>query len=174
MTLQDLANYGDIFGAVGVIASLVYVGWQIRANTKAARLRMHEQVTQTYMSFLGSILVDPGAFAAGFKSEDPDFGDLGDDQQVFFFATMLGFFKHFEMMYVQCAQGVMDEQTWNAWSTHIRMQFHQPGAQNWQNLRKATFIPAFREYLDNSTPPEMKKFVDLLESRSGGSLLYLA
>ena len=65
MTIQDIASYAELLSAVGVIASLVFVGWQIRANTKAARLRMHEQVTQTYMSFLGSILVDPASFAAG-------------------------------------------------------------------------------------------------------------
>ena len=165
MTLQDLANYGEILGAAGVIASLVFVGWQIRANTRAARLRMHEQVTQTYMAFLGSILVDPASFAAGFASEQPDFSDLDDAQKTFFFATMLGFFKHFEMMYVQYSQGVMDEETWNAWSVHIRMQFHQPGAQHWWNLRKDTFIPSFREYLDASTAPEMRKFVDLLDQR---------
>jgi hypothetical protein len=74
---------------------------------------MHEQVTQTYMSFLASILVDPGSFAAGFKSEHPDFADLNDAQKVFF-STMVGFFKHFEMMYVQYAEGVMDEETWSA------------------------------------------------------------
>jgi hypothetical protein len=165
MTLQDLANYGEILGAAGVIASLIFVGWQIRSNTRAARLRMHEQVTQTYMSFLGSILVDPGSFAAGLKSDKADFADLNDAQKAFFFATMLGFFKHFEMMYVQYSQGVMDEETWNAWSTHIRMQFHQPGAQRWWNLRKETFIPAFREYLDSSTPPTMHRFVDLLEKQ---------
>ena len=163
MTLQDIANFGEILGAAGVIASLIFVGWQIRANTKAARLRMHEQVTQTYMSFLSSILVDPGSFAAGFKSEHPDFADLDDAQKAFFFSTMLGFFKHFEMMYVQHAQGVMDDETWNAWSTHIRMQFHQPGAQHWWNLRKDTFIPSFREYLDTSTAPKMRKFVELLD-----------
>ena len=76
MTLQDLASYEEIAGAAGVIASLAFVGWQIRSNTKAARLRMHEQVTQTYISFLGSMLVDPGTFAAGLKSEQPDFADL--------------------------------------------------------------------------------------------------
>ena len=111
MTLQDLANLGEILGAAGVIASLAFVGWQIRANTKAARLRMHEQVTQTYMSFLGSMLVDPGSFAAELKSEQPDFADLNDAQKTFFFSTMLGFFKHFEMMYVQYSQGVIDEET---------------------------------------------------------------
>jgi hypothetical protein len=163
MTLQDLANFGEILGAAGVIASLVFVGWQIRANTKAARLRMHEQVTQTYLSFLGSILVDTGTFAAGLKSESPNFSDLSDAQKAYFFPTMLGLFKHYEMMYVQYSQGVMDEETWSAWSTHIRMQFHQPGTQHWWNLRKEAFTPAFRKYLDASTEPEMRKFVDLLK-----------
>lgn len=163
MTLQDLANFGEILAAAGVIASLIFVGWQIRANTKAARLRMHEQVTQTYMSFLGSMLVDPGSFATGLKSEHPDFADLNDAQKTSFFSTMLGFFKHFEMMYVQYAQGVMDEETWNARSTHIRMQFHQPGAQSWWNLRKEAFTPSFRQYLDTSTALAMRNYVDLLE-----------
>ena len=162
MTLQDLASFGELIGAAGVIASLVFVGWQIRANTRAARLRMHEQVTQTYIAFLGSILVDPGTFAAGLKSGKPDFADLNDAQKAFFFSTMLGFFKHFETMYVQYSHGVMDEETWNAWSTHILMQFHQPGAQHWWSLRKEAFTPAFRAYLDASAAPEMRKFVDLL------------
>jgi hypothetical protein len=72
---------------------------------------MHEQVTQTYLSFLGSILVDSRSFSAGLKSEQPDLGDLNDAQKAFFFATMLDFFKHFEMMYEQYRQGVMDEET---------------------------------------------------------------
>jgi len=79
---------------------------------------------------------------------------------------MLGFFEHFEMMYVQYAHGVMDEETWNAWSTHIRMQFHQPGAQHWWSLRKEAFIPAFHEYLDKSTAPEMRSIIDLLKEPS--------
>lgn len=162
MTLQELAYLGEIAGAVGVIASLAFVGWQIRANTRATRLRMHEQVTQTYMSFLGTILVDPGSFAAGFKSVEPDFGDLTNAQKTFFFGTMLGFFKHFEMMYVQHDQGVMDDETWEAWSVHILMQFHQPGALNWWRLRRDTFIPGFRNFLENSTAPAMRPFVDLL------------
>ncbi len=163
MTLQDLANYGEILGAAGVIGSLIFVGWQVRTNTKATRLHMHEQVTQTYMMFQSTILTDPATFAAGMQCEKEDFSDLDSGQKVFFFATMLGFFKHFEMMHAQYSNGVMDEETWNAWSTHIRMQFHQPGAQIWWRLRRDTFIPGFQHYLETSSPPEMKSFVDLLE-----------
>ena len=52
MTLQEIANFGEILGAAGVIASLVFVGWQIKTNTKTARMRMHEQITHTFLSFL--------------------------------------------------------------------------------------------------------------------------
>ena len=107
---------------------------------------------------------DPDAFVAGLSSVDRNFADLSDGQKMFFFATMLGFFKHYELMYVQHAHGIMGQETWDAWSEHIRMYFHQPGAQTWLNLRKAAFIPGFRGYLDSSAPPEMKSFVDVMNS----------
>ena len=112
LTLQDIANYGEILDAAGVIASLILVGWQIRANTRATRLHMHDQVTQTYMSFLNAVLRDPAAFSMGLQSESADFETLSDGEKLFFFGTPLGLFKHFENMYVQFSHGVMDTPTW--------------------------------------------------------------
>ena len=37
MTLQDLGNIGEFVGAIGVIASLVYLAVQIRQNTTSVR-----------------------------------------------------------------------------------------------------------------------------------------
>ena len=68
---------------------------------------------------------------AGLRSTNSNFSELSDGQKMFFFASMLGLFKHFELMYVQHTQGVMDQETWDAWSEHIRMYYHQPGAQAW-------------------------------------------
>lgn len=161
MTLQEVANIGEILGAAGVIASLVFVAWQLRTNTKTTRLRMHEQVTQTYMSFLGSVIADPESFAAGLKSTESDFADLSDGRKMFFFGTMLGFFKHFELMFAQHAQGVIDAETWDARSGHIRMYYHEPGAKSWWELGKMTFIPAFRNCLESSVASEMTSFVEL-------------
>ena len=164
MTLQEIGNIGEILGAAGVIGSLIFVGWQINANTRTNRMRMHEQITQTYLSFLNSVLTDPETFVAGLQSTDKGFADLSDNQKMFFFGSMLGLFKHYELMFVQHDQGVMDKETWEAWNEHIRMYFHQPGAQSWWSLRKATFISRFRDYLDSSSAPETTSFVDLLEN----------
>jgi len=161
MTLEQIANFGEIIGAAGVIASLVFVGWQIKTNTRTTRMRMHEQVTQTYMSFLNSVLLDPGAFSQGLQTTDNSFANLTDEQKMFFFGTMLGLFKHFELMHAQRDNGIMDQETWEAWSEHIRMYFHQPGAQAWWSLRKNTFVPGFRDYLESSERPDMKSFVDI-------------
>ena len=162
MTIQDWANIGEIVGAAGVIASLVFVGLQVRSNTKTTRLHMHEQVTQTYMSFLNSVLMDPEAFSEGLRSKTAEFENLTEKQKFIFFATMLGFFKHFELMYAQYQHGVMNEETWNAWNEHVRMYFHQPGAQAWWSLRKSTFVPGFRAYLETSEAPQMRSFVDVI------------
>jgi hypothetical protein len=164
MTLQEVANIGEILGAAGVIGSLIFVGWQIKSNTRTARLRMHEQATQTLLSFLNTVLTDPDAFSAGLQCTDENFSDLTDGQKMFFFGTMLGFFKHFELLYVQHAEGVMDQESWDAWSEQMRMYYYQPGAQNWWKFRRATFIPGFRDYLESSTGSEMKSFVDIVNS----------
>ncbi len=37
MTLQDLGNIGEFVGALGVVASLIYLALQIRQNTRQLR-----------------------------------------------------------------------------------------------------------------------------------------
>jgi hypothetical protein len=37
MTLNDLANLGQVIGALAVVISLIYIALQIRQNTNAVR-----------------------------------------------------------------------------------------------------------------------------------------
>lgn len=163
MNWEAIGAVGELLGAMAVFGSLLFVGLQIKANTKTARLRMHEQTTRSTLSFLTTIVVDSEAFAAGLNSTDKNFSDLSDGQKMHFFASMLGMFKHFELMFVQYSQGTLDQKTWDAWSVHIRMQIQQPGAQTWWGFRRDTFIPEFRAFLESSSPPEMTSFVDVMD-----------
>ena len=67
-------------------------------------------------------------------------------------------------MFMEHRDGNTDDESWNAWSQHMLMQFHQPGVQVWWSLRQMTFHPAFRKFLNESAPPEMKSFIDLMRS----------
>ncbi len=46
MNLSYLANIADILAALGVIASLVFVGMQVRRNTMETRITNHQVLAQ--------------------------------------------------------------------------------------------------------------------------------
>jgi hypothetical protein len=51
MNLNDLANLGQIIGAVAVVVSLIYVAYQIRQNTNAVRAATAQSVHEHFASW---------------------------------------------------------------------------------------------------------------------------
>jgi hypothetical protein len=161
-TVEMLGNVGEFLGAIGVVISLVFVGYSITQNTKATRAQTHQAITQSFMSLAEIISTRPDAFAAGVRSSAEEFAHLSEGDKTFFISSVFGMFKYFELMFLEHRNGNTDDESWNAWSQHILMHFHQRGVQTWWNLRKETFHPDFRAFLDNSAPPNMRSFADLL------------
>jgi len=168
MTLSDLGNLGDFIGAIGVIASLIYVGFEVRRNTKALRAQAHETVVSGYMAIVQVMADHAETTAKGFQSSYEEFRIFSDAEKLIFFGVIYGFFKHFEQIYAQYKQGLIGASEWEAWNEHIRMQFHQPGVQWWWKLRRTSFSESFRTYLDNSAPPEMKTMVEVFQDNERG------
>lgn len=168
MTLSDLGSIGEFIGAMGVIASLIYVGLEVRGNTKAQRARAHETVVSGYMASIELMANHAETTAKGFKSSYEEFRDFSDAEKLIFFGMIYGFFKHFEQIYAQHKQGLIGSSEWEAWNEHIRMQFHQPGVQWWWTLRRTSFSESFRAYLDQSAPPEMKTMVEVFHDSERG------
>jgi hypothetical protein len=161
---QLLGNYGEFVGALGVVLSLLFVGYSIVQNTKATRAQTHQAITQSFMSIAEVIAERPEAFAAGVISDSREFEELDAGDKAFFIASIFGLFKYFELMFMQHRDGNTDDESWNAWSQHMLMQFHQPGVKAWWSLRETTFHPAFRKFLNESEPPKMKTFAELMHS----------
>ena len=49
MTLEQLNIVLQLVGTLGVIASLIFVGLQVRQNTKATRVQVQENMTSGYI-----------------------------------------------------------------------------------------------------------------------------
>ena len=156
MTLSDLGNIGEFLGAIGVIASLIYIGLEVRRNKKALRAQAQETVVSGYMASIQLMADHAATTAKEFKSSYEEFRTFSDAEKIVFFGAIYGFFKHFEQIHAQYREGLIGSGEWESWSEHIRMQFHQPGIQWWWKLRRTSFSESFRTYLDNSTPPAMK------------------
>jgi hypothetical protein len=58
MNLNDLANLGQIVGAIAVVASLFYVAYQIRQNTNAVRSATAQAVHEHFASWYHLLAAD--------------------------------------------------------------------------------------------------------------------
>jgi hypothetical protein len=60
MTLNDLANLGQIIGALAVVISLIYVALQIRQNTNAIRSATAQTVHEHFAKWYHLVAADAG------------------------------------------------------------------------------------------------------------------
>lgn len=152
-TLETLALLSQVAGAAAVFASLIFVGFQIRGQANATRAQTEQAIAANWMALAQVIGGSAEAFTRGIVSTDATFADLNDADRMRFLTALFALFKHYENMYLQFGKGRISEAEWEPWSHHIQMYFHQPGVQIWWGLRKATFSPTFRDFLDYSIAP---------------------
>lgn len=147
MTLVDLANIGQALGALAVIASLVFVGLQVRQNTKATRataLQMNADYWLSYFTMLAdkrfSEVYSKGALGRA-ELEGGQFG------QFFFLcrATFMGC----ENQHHQYLSGLLDDDAYRGYEATIREQIAAfPGVRAMWQLVKHTYGTEFVKFLD--------------------------
>lgn len=58
MTLEDLGNIGEFVGAIGVVASLIYLALQTRQNTRAVRVASFHQISESVSALSLAVFQD--------------------------------------------------------------------------------------------------------------------
>jgi hypothetical protein len=154
MTLENFANLAEVIGVVAVLASLIFVGVQIRQNTvqakdanRLARAQMHQQIADGFtqvMSFMTQ--VDNKVIEDLFLDGDPKALSRADLQR--FTATMMGLWKHLENVFYQQKEGFVSEAYWQSTCNYISLMIMRPGARWWWEERKAVFASEFVEFVD--------------------------
>ena len=90
MNLNDLANLGQIIGAVAVVISLFYVASQIRQNTNAVRSSTAQTVHEHFAKWYHLVAADDDLsriVANGLR----DYVSLSEQERVRFIATFMAF-----------------------------------------------------------------------------------
>ncbi len=147
MTLQDLGNIGEFVGAIGVIASLVYLAVQIRQNTRAVRSNTSQAITDARVEFLKSI-TDDAEVAKIFRSGLLDRESLEGDERLRFDLLMGRFTATMENYYYQHCQGTMDTDQWTRVLEILRYFMATPGGQSWWSDRPIRADLPFDRFVD--------------------------
>jgi hypothetical protein len=138
---------GEVAGAVAVVASLLYVGRQVRQNNRIARAEAYRDVTMGWARLLHLWADDRSAAKALMESgSDMRLTDLAADVQNSFLLRISATFRVFETIYRQVTEEILDAEA-------LDMLFGQGDATTpmfrdaWARL-KGSYSPGFRAFVE--------------------------
>lgn len=147
MTIADLANIAQIVGSVAVIASLIFVGLQIRQSTRVTRataLQMNADYWLNYFTLLADRQLGEVYSKGALGRVELDSGEFA---QFFFLcrATFMGC----ENQHHQYLSGLLDDDAYRGYEATIREQIADfPGVRAMWQLVKHTYGTEFVKFLD--------------------------
>jgi hypothetical protein len=148
MTLLEWGALGELIGGIAIIGSLVYVGIQIRQNTRTVRGSTLHKVTD----FWGALflrLAEPEV-ARGYAEGMAGQPDIRPAHFTQFFFICRAMFLGFENQYYQFRQGILDHATYLGYERSIQTQLLAfPGFRVWWQQSRAVFSPAFIAHVDS-------------------------
>ena len=152
MSLQDLGNIGEFIGAVGVVASLIYLALQIRQNTKTVRRTAHISAVDAFNNFNSLIAQNPEVARIGrIGMLDP--GKLNEDERVRFERLMSIVITNLENLFFQHRDGLLEAERWEAYEAI---------------LRDFVSFPIFPSYWQQARRRMSRSFVTYVEDLRGG------
>src|SRR5438477_10652906 len=93
MTLNDLANIGQIVGALAVVVSLIYVALQIRQNTNAVRSATAQAVHEHFASWY-YLLANDAELSQVAVNGLRDYFSLSETEKARFIAMFMAFLSY--------------------------------------------------------------------------------
>jgi hypothetical protein len=112
MSLSDLAAVGSFVSGLAVLASLIFVGFQLRQNTQAVRVGASQAHSQNWQQITMQV-VESGDFARIWRLGLDDIGCLTDDERVRFYAFAGAMLRFFEGARLQWRHGQLDKEHWH-------------------------------------------------------------
>lgn len=113
MTLADANDLAHIVGAVAVVASLVFVGLQMRQNTRAVRASMSQAHDATYQDLAGRIYASEELTKIWMKGNlSPD--QMSDVERARFLLIMAAQFRFWDACFTQFREGQLPEVHWRS------------------------------------------------------------
>ena len=148
MNLNDLANLGQIIGAMAVVVSLNYVGLQIRQNTNAVRAAAAQSVHEYFASWY-HLLASDESLAQVVIDGIKDYGSLSEKDKARFIATFMAFLSYSQNAFLKWRQGLLAPSLWLGWEQIIMNLAGAPGGRAFWKERAYLFGEEFRRHVED-------------------------
>jgi hypothetical protein len=148
MSLNDLANLGQVIGAIAVVISLIYVAYQIRQNTNVVRSATAQAVHEHFANWYQLVAADAELAELATKGLR-DYGSLLEQERVRFISAFMAFLSYSQNAFLKWREGLLTPALWLGWE-QVRMNlFGAPGGKAFWKDRSYLFGEEFRRYIEN-------------------------
>jgi hypothetical protein len=148
MDLSALSQIAEIIAAIAVVISLIFVGLQVRANTRATRsAAAYDAITGMRENFivLGTSEQACAVWFLGITNPEA----LSPEETLQFFALIHSAFLAFQSSHSMAAEGTLDPEIRDSIMSSVIAVKDLPGFKKYWAERKDFFKANFREYIDD-------------------------
>ena len=170
MTWSNIAVIAEVFRAIGVIASLVYLSRQVRQNTRAVRMA-NASAGQNNFQQLARFLYEDRDGCALILRAMQGADDLTPAERLSSYAYFFDFLKTAELAHYHFRHGELDEPFWEASLRFYQAYFSTPGFRAYWAERRPAFLPEFQEAMETwlATAPRTRRPDELVSGAVGGA-----
>ncbi len=162
MNIMELGAIGELVGGVAVIASLIYVGLQIRQSARATHTGNHQAGMALWVALTSPLHSDPelsALFARGLDDAD----SLSRDERIRVHFLLLQLVLFFKDSLDAWEAGILDTPTFHAWEEFIASILAKPGGRLWWDSAGGIYIAKVRSRLTRAleiaTPYDSLEFL---------------
>ncbi len=152
MNWEAIGALGEAIGAVGVIASLLYLAMQVRASTRASAVESKLASTRFYTDFLGSLIQSPELNELYLRGRK-DLGSLTSPEYHRFSNLSFQAFAFFSAGYFQFSRGTLSEPDWYENRAVIQFWLRGAGCRDWwEKAGRHMFGEEFVAFIESEMP----------------------
>jgi hypothetical protein len=148
MNLNDLANIGQVIGAIAVVISLIYVALQIRQNTNAVRSATAQSVHEHFATWY-HLLASDGELSQVLIAGLKDYASLSEKDKGRFVCTFMAFLSYSQNAFMKWRQGLLAPSLWMGWEQIIMNFTSSPGGRAFWKERAYLFDEEFRRHVED-------------------------
>lgn len=143
----SLSTITELVGLVAVLITLVFVGFELRQNTKAVESSATQEVHANFASWYASLQDDPELLMITVRGMQ-DYGALNVAEKSQFIAVFMVFSSNCQTAYYKWRDGLLDEELWSGWRELSLNFFSTAGGKAFWDERSYMFGSGFRQFVD--------------------------
>jgi hypothetical protein len=152
MNIMELGAIGELVGGVAVIASLIYVGSQVRQGNRIATTSAAQRFREINDGILRQLFADPNLtklYLAGLMGRNA----LPTEERLRFDMILMSIFRGFESQVLEHRDGYLSAEILESYGRTFAPIMRQPGALTSWRRQKEQLTARFQNYVDQNFIP---------------------